>query len=150
MDNSMMLADYLDERKIMLNVEERSFRATLLKMLEKSTEKDVDAIVDKILEREKIMPTALGRGIFLPRVLLQNKSRSEIIIAVNAKGQCYDDYGSITANIVMLFLFSRNSDYATVLAQSLRLLNDDSLCSELLKSKKPKDIMKAIQDWEQE
>ncbi len=145
-----MLADYLNEEKIILNFEEHSYRGTLERMLQKSGEKDPAAIIDKILEREKIMPTALGKGIFLPRVVLKEKSASEVIIAVNAKGLCFDDYGAVTANIIVLFLFSDKTDYAAVLAQSLRLLTDDSLRSDLLQSKKPKDVIKAISDWEQE
>jgi len=145
-----MLADYLNEEKIILNLEEHSYRGTLEKMLQKSGEKGPAAIVDKILEREKIMPTALGKGIFLPRVVLKEKSASEVIIAVNAKGLRFDDYGAVTANIIVLFVFSDKTDYAAVLAQSLRLLTDDTLRSDLLKSKKPKDIIKAISDWEQE
>lgn len=145
-----MLADHLDEAKITLNLEEQSFRGALIKMLERSVERDPVTIVDKILEREKIMPTALGKGIFLPRVVLKDKTASEIIVAINAKGLSFDDYGATTANIIVLFLFSGKTDYAAVLAQSLRLLTDDTLRSDLLKSKKPKDIIKAIREWEQE
>lgn len=145
-----MLADYIDERKVLLNVDERSYQGTLLKMLEKSVEKDGAVIAQKILEREKIMPTALGKGIFLPRVVLMEKPKSEVIIAVNSKGLAFDDYGTATASIIMLFLFSENDNYAAVLAQSLRLLTDDSLRSDLIRSKKPKDVIKAIREWEKE
>ncbi|MGB7055874.1 MAG: PTS sugar transporter subunit IIA [bacterium] len=145
-----MLADYIDERKVLLNVDERSYQGTLLKMLEKSAEKDGAVIVQKILEREKVMPTALGKGIFLPRVVLMEKPKSEVIIAVNSKGLAFDDYGTATASIIMLFLFSENDNYAAVLAQSLRLLTDDSLRSDLIRSKKPKDVIKAIREWEKE
>ena len=145
-----MLAEYVDEKKILLGLEEHTFRGTLMKMLEKSVEDDADVIVEKILQREKVMPTALGKGVFLPRVVLHEKSSSEVIIAVSPKGMRYDDDGAVTANIVMLFIFSGKSDYAAILAQSLRLLTDDTLRSDLLKSKKPKAIIKAISDWEKE
>jgi len=146
----MMLSAYLDERKVLLDVEERSYRELLKKMLDRSTEKEAEPIIEMILEREKIMPTILGRGIFLPRVVLREKKKSEVIIAISPTGLKFDDYGAVPASIVMLFLFAEHDDHPAILAQTLRLLTDDSLRSDLFLSKKPKDIIKAIRKWEEE
>ncbi|MCK4940861.1 PTS sugar transporter subunit IIA [candidate division WOR-3 bacterium] len=145
-----MLADYLGEGNILLNFDERSYRQALLKMLSKSVERNNLQIVDKILERENIMSTAMGKGVFLPRVIVTDKSKSEVIIAVNPNGLSFEDYGTSTANIIMLFLFSKNNDYAAILAQSLRMLNDDSLRADLLESRNAGDVIKAIREWEEE
>lgn len=145
-----MLADFIAENKVLLNVDEKSYRGILLRMLEKSTVDDGASVVEKVLEREKVMPTALGKGLFLPRVMLKDQSRTEVIIAVNSRGLTFEDYGAQTASIIMLFLLSEQDDYAAILAQSLRLLTDDCLRADLLKSKKPKDIIKAIREWEEE
>jgi mannitol/fructose-specific phosphotransferase system IIA component (Ntr-type) len=145
-----MLRDYVEERKVLLNVDAKTYEGTLMKMLDKSVEKEAESIVQKILQREKIMPTALGKGIFLPRVVLKAKPKSEVIIAVNSHGLSFEDYGMVTASIIMLFLFSENDNYAALLAQSLRLLTDDSLRSDLIKCRKPKDVIKAIREWEEE
>ena len=145
-----MLSAYLDERKVLLNVEERTFRGLLEKMLQRSIEKDVESIITRILEREKIMPTILGKGIFLPRVILKGKDRSEVIIVVSPAGIAFEDYGATPASIVMLFLFAAQDDHPAILAQSLRLLTDDSLRADLLLGKKPKDVIKAIRKWEEE
>ena len=145
-----MLADYIAEQKVLLNMDETSYKGVLLSMLDVSTEDDCAGIVEKILDREKIMPTALGKGLFLPRVILKEKPKSEVIIAVNSKGLTFEDYGAQTASIIMLFLFSEHDDHAALLAQSLRLLTDDCLRTDLLKSKKPKDVIKAIREWEEE
>ena len=122
----MMLADYIAKDSILLNLEEQSYRQALLAMLAKSTASNDLELVDKILEREDIMPTAVGSGIFLPRVIVPSKAKTEIIIATNAGGLSFEDYGTRTANIIMLFLFSGENDYASILAQSLRMLNDES------------------------
>lgn len=145
-----MLADYIAEDKVLLHVDERSYKGILLRMLDESGRKDGVSIVEKILEREKIMPTALGKGLFLPRVILEEMPRSEVVIAVNAKGLTFEDYGNQTASIIMLFLLSEKDDYAALLAQCLRLLTDDCLRMDLLKSKKPRDVIKAIREWEEE
>ena len=146
----MMLSDYLDKERILLNVSATGFRDMLLRMLETSTEQDKLLVVDKILEREKIMPTALGKGIFLPRVIIKEKSRSEVIIATNPSGLSFEDYASVPAYIIMLFLFSEDEDHAGILAQSLRLLNDDTLRSDILESIAPTDVIKAIAEWEED
>lgn len=145
-----MLADYLEEGNILLNFEERSYRQALLKMLSKSVERNNLQIVDEILERENIMSTAMGKGVFLPRVIVTDKSKSEVIIAVNPNGLSFEDHGTSTANIIMLFLFSKNNDYAAILAQSLRMLNDDSLRADFLESRNAGDVIKAIREWEEE
>jgi len=146
----MMLSTYLDDRKVLLAVEERSYRELLRRMLEKSTEEDAEAIIEQILGRENIMPTILGKGIFLPRVVLREKNKSEVIIAISPTGLKFDDYGSVPASIIMLFLFAGRDDHPTILAQALRLLTDDNLRSELFLSEKPKDVIKAIRKWEEE
>jgi len=52
--------------------------------------------------------------------------------------------------IIFLYLFSKKDDYPSILAQSLRLLNEDSLRAELLNSKTREEIIAAIKAWEEE
>lgn len=145
-----MLSGYLKSSRILPDVEGNSYRELLSTILAKSSVTDVPGAVDKIFEREKIMPTAMGKGIFLPRITIDNLRRTEIFIALNHNGLVFDDYGSAVANVIMLFLFSENDDQAALLAQSLRLLNDDSLRSDLLHCRKADDVIKTINDWEKE
>jgi len=119
-------------------------------MLAKSDVTDIVGTVDRIIEREKVMPTALGKGIFLPRVVLDNIKRTEIFITVNHDGIVFDDYGTAVANVIMLLLLSKKDDYVALLAQCLRLLNDDCLRSDLLHCRKADDVIKVISDWEKE
>lgn len=145
-----MLAEYLAPQKIILDLKENNYRETLKKMVGLSNEMDVDQVLDGIYGREKIMPTALGKGIFLPRVVIDEKSRSEVIVAINHSGVVFEDYGTSVASIIMLFLFSKHDDRAAILAQGLRLLNDDSLRATLLDCRKPEDVIRAITDWEKQ
>ncbi|KPK63935.1 hypothetical protein AMJ83_04470 [candidate division WOR_3 bacterium SM23_42] len=145
-----MLADYLDKDRILLNVTAEKYRDMLVRMLETSAEQDKLCVVDNILQREKIMPTAIGKGIFLPRAVLRDKSKSEVIIATNPSGLSFEDYGPMQAYIIVLFLFSEKDDSAAILAQTLRLLSDDTLRSDILESIAPIDVIKAISEWEEE
>ncbi|MDH4211772.1 MAG: PTS sugar transporter subunit IIA [candidate division WOR-3 bacterium] len=145
-----MLSEYLEPGKILLNAEGNSYRELLSMMLDRSSVTDIPGTVDKILEREKIMPTALGKGIFLPRIVVDDIKRTEVLVTLNHGGLVFDDYGTGVANVIMLFLFSKNDDYIALLAQSLRLLNDDSLRSDLLHCRKADDVIKTVNDWEKE
>ena len=145
-----MLSRYLKPGNILLNATGNNYRELLSMMLAKSSITDVSGTVDKIFEREKVMPTALGKGIFLPRVVLDSIERTEIFITVNHDGLVFDDYGTTVANVVMLLLLSKEDDYTALLAQCLRLLNDDCLRSDLLHCRKVEDVIKTISDWEEE
>lgn len=145
-----MLADYLEEENILLSFEEKSYRQALLKMLARTAERNNLQLVDKILERENLMSTAMGGGIFLPRVVVPDKPKSDVIVAISPSGLSFEDHGTSSANIIILFLFSKNDDYAAILAQSLRMLNDESLRADLLESRTAGDIIKAIREWEEE
>ncbi|UCF70452.1 MAG: PTS sugar transporter subunit IIA [candidate division WOR-3 bacterium] len=145
-----MVAEFLDTKKILIDLEESTYRAVLHKMVGLSAEKNVEQVLERILSRENVMPTAVGKGIFLPRAIIAEKSRSEIILAFSRAGLVFEDYGTSVANIIMLFVFSRNDDYVAILAQSIRLLNDDSLRTALYDCKKPEDVITAIADWEKQ
>jgi mannitol/fructose-specific phosphotransferase system IIA component (Ntr-type) len=143
-----MLAEYLEPKKILIDFNEHSYRVALQKMIGLSAEKNVDDILDSILNRDKVMPTAMGKGIFLPRAIIDDKPKSEVIMAINHGGITLEDYGTSVANIIMVFLFSKNDDHAAILAQSLRLLTDDSLRAALFDCRNPDEVIKAITDWE--
>ncbi len=145
-----MVAEFLDTEKILIDFRENTYRAALHRMVGLSAEKNVEEVLERILSREKVMPTAVGKGIFLPRAIIAEKSRSEIIMAFSHAGLVFEDYGTSVANVIMLFVFSRNDDCAAILAQSLRLLNDDSLRTALYGCKKPADVITAIADWEKQ
>ena len=145
-----MLAEFLEPEKILLNFEEHNYHEALRKMLSRSAEKNVDQVLDRILSRDKVMPTALGKGIFLPRAIIDEKPRSEVIMAINHGGLVFEDYGALVANIITLFLFSKSDDHAAILAQSLRLLNDDGLRKTLFDCRKPDAVIKAITEWEKQ
>jgi mannitol/fructose-specific phosphotransferase system IIA component (Ntr-type) len=145
-----MLFEYLEPERILLNAEGNNYRELLSRMLDRSSVTDIPGTADKIIEREKIMPTALGKGIFLPRVVVDDIERTEVFVALNHGGLVFDDYGTAVANVIVLFLFSKKDDYIALLAQSLRLLNDDSLRSDLLHCRKADDVIKTVGDWEKE
>ncbi|MCK4673775.1 PTS sugar transporter subunit IIA [candidate division WOR-3 bacterium] len=145
-----MLAEYFEKNRILLNFKAKDFKKALEKMLIVSSEKKHSQIIDTIIKRESLMPTVLGKGVALPRVIIANKEKTEIIIAISQKGINFKGFDLLPVKIIFLYLFSKKDDYPSILAQSLRLLNEDSLRAELLNSKTREEIIAAIKAWEEE
>lgn len=143
-----MLAQYLDPRKIFLNFEEHDYEQALRTLVMVSNEKNIDVVLKNLQEREKVMTTAMGRGILMPRATIEGKERSEVIMAVNHSGFVLQDHSALAVNIIMLFLFSDKDDRPTMLAQALRLINDENLRKTIFRCKRPEDVITAIAEWE--
>ena len=143
-----MLHEYLNKHKILMNFTADTIENGLAKMLEVSDEKDPASLVKQILNREELMPTSLGKGIALPRCHVKHKERTEIILALSPDGLPFRSFDQQQTRIIALFLFSENDDAASLLAQSLRLFNDDSLRSDLVKCTTEDEVIQNIKRWE--
>ncbi len=145
-----MLADYLAREKIFLNFEAKDYKQAVEKMLAASSEKGLPQIVDMFMKREALMSTALGKGIALPRIVLDDKKKTELIIALSTKGINANGFDRSPVKIIFLLLFSKTDDHPSILGQCLRLLNDGALRTELLSCKTPDEVIIAIKEWEEE
>lgn len=145
-----MLVKYFEKNRILLNFEAADFNQALKKMLLVSSEKKHSEIIKMIMERESLMSTVLGKGVALPRAVIENKEKTEIIIAISQKGINLKSFDLFPVKIIILYLFSKKDDYSSILAQTLQFLNDDSLRAELLNSKTGDEIIAAIKNWEEE
>ena len=148
-----MVLEYLDIKKIIIDSEAQDYRELLKQMLLCSALKEEETIlnssIDQITKRDALMPTALGKGIAIPRLINENIKQNEIIIAINAKGLPLQGIDDKQVKIAFLLLHSRNDNYAGLIASVLRLLNDDNLRDDLIQAKNAADVLKIIQRWEQ-
>jgi len=145
-----MLSEYLEKDRIIHNLKAADFKQALKKMIAVSSERKSARIIDEIMERESLMSTVLGKGVALPRITPVHKEKTEIIIGVSRSGVNMKSFDLRPVKIIFLYLFSKKDDFASILAQSLRLLNEDSLRAEILNSKTAEDIIAAIKKWEEE
>ena len=144
-----MITAYLEKNKTLLNFEANNYQHALEKMLAVSERKNHDKIIQTILKREALMPTAIGKSVALPRTILNDQMKTELIIAISPKGINLNSLDHLPVKIIFLYLFSTNDNYPSILAQSLRLLNDGNLRPELLKAKTEDELIKSIETWEQ-
>jgi PTS system nitrogen regulatory IIA component len=145
-----MLSKYVKKDRIILNITALGYEQMLKVMLTRSNRKNYTHIIDAILKRESLMPTALGKGIALPRLVLDDGLETELIIAISSQGIDLNSLDRLPVKIILLYLFSKNDDYPAILAQSLRGLNDDSLKTGILKATKEDEIVRLIKFWEEE
>jgi len=144
-----VLNRFLKKDKILFNFEARNFSDALRKMLKKSEETGVHEIINQISKREKLMSFITRKNFALPRIVLGHKKNTEVIIAINKKGIKLGQ-GTEPVKIIVLFLFSPKTDSAALIAQALRIFNDDNLREELIESEKPDEAINLIKEWESE
>jgi mannitol/fructose-specific phosphotransferase system IIA component (Ntr-type) len=145
----MMLAEYLAKNKILFNIEAADYQQVLRKLLGVSNA-DIDQAMRKITEREAIMSTVLGKGIALPRATLDDLPETEIIIGIIPKGLKLGSFDLIPTRIIILHLFTREDDRASILAQTLRLMNDDNLKNEIIHCRDADNVINTVREWEEE
>jgi mannitol/fructose-specific phosphotransferase system IIA component (Ntr-type) len=144
-----MLSPFIEEQKIIFDLHAHSISDALTAMVGKSSEVDKATILAKVLDRENVMSTALGKGIALPRVHLLDKTRSEVIIGISPHGINARGFDLVPIKIIILFLFSPNDDHASILAESLQILNDDTVRTELLQARSAGELIERIRVWEE-
>lgn len=145
-----MLSEYLAKERILLNLRTADLEEALTQMLRVSTEKKHSQIIDSIMKRESLMSTVLGKGVALPRIIIEDKAKTEIVIALSPQGISLKSFDLLPVKIIFLYLFSVKDEYPAILAQSLRLLSEESLRVALLNSHTADDIMTIIKKWEEE
>jgi len=145
-----MLSEYLAKERILLNLRTADLEEALTQMLRVSTEKKHSQIIDSIMKRESLMSTVLGKGVALPRTIIEDKAKTEIVIALSPQGISLKSFDLLPVKIIFLYLFSVKDEYPAILAQSLRLLSEESLRVALLNSHTADDIMTIIKKWEEE
>ncbi len=106
---------------------------------------DVQEFLQGLLERESIMPTAVGRGVAIPH--LRNPQRNPHCGPLLAAGVCPEgtDFGAPDRSPTHLFfLLCTDSEvvHLKVLSRLNRLLRMDSLVSEFLQARDGRDVVR--------
>ena len=144
-----MLAEYLDEKRIIFDLTAKSYQQAIEGLL-KVSEVDTKQIIEQIMARESIMSTALGKGVALPRAILDDQEKTQVIMGIVPKGLKLRSFDFAPVKIIILHLFAKNDDHATILAQTLRLMNDDNLKNEIINCRNAENVISLIKEWEEE
>jgi mannitol/fructose-specific phosphotransferase system IIA component (Ntr-type) len=144
-----MIAEYISEDKVILNLEAGGYSEALNRMAARSAMSDPEGLVGRILQREKLMTTGLGKGIALPRVNADHAKRPVIIVGISPRGVAIKSIDHRPVSIIFLHIFPAQDNGSKILAQSLRLLGDENFRNELIKAATPEALVRTVAKWEQ-
>ena len=109
------------------------------------------AILDVLLERERLGSTGVGEGVAIPHGKLLQLDRLYLLFARLSRPIPFDSYDNHPVDLMFLLLTPENAggDHLTALAKVSRLLKDQKLCSLLRGSENAETIYSAILESEQ-
>ncbi len=131
------------------DTKEEVIRSTM-EVLAQRLDLDAGVLTDLLLDRERLMPTALNNGIGVPHTrdfLL--KEHFDVIIVVFPRKEI--DYGALDGKPVhsLFFLFACEDKRHLHLLAKLAHLSSNDKALEMLKSRPPeKELLRYIRDWE--
>ena len=103
------------------------------------------AVLDALIERERLGTTGVGRGVALPHSPIQNLKK---LFCAFVKTTPMDFEATDDRPVEFLFLLlvppNAGADHLKALAKLSRLLRNDSALSEMKKAELPKELYKII------
>jgi len=112
---------------------------------------DQEVLTDLLLDREKLMPTAIGNGIAIPHARdYLNKDSHDIVITVFPKNPI--EYGALDKKKVhaLFFLFaSDDKRHLNLLSKIAHLAADNEAQSFLQTKPNSQELLEYIKTWEQ-
>ncbi len=123
----------------------------MFRAIERSPEiRNSKAFEKSLIERENILTTGIGNEIAIPHV--QTDVVDDLVMAI---GRCEDgiDFGSLDGRPVKIVVMIASSDkhprneFLKVLAKVVMLFKDEGFRKQVLKARRPEDIMKLLEPY---
>ena len=109
---------------------------------------DYEAIVKRLIKREELGTTAIGRGIAMPETKHPSEKRTVTTLAVSAEGIDFDSIDGEKTHLFFMTITSPDSpgDHLRVLEYVVRRLKDDTLCCLLKQAKTREEILALFEE----
>jgi len=109
-------------------------------------EMDQDAVVDVLLERERLGTTGIGEGIAIPHGKMKDIKELVISFGRSEKGVDFQSMDNRPAHLFFLLLAPENSAGAHLkaLAKISRMLKDKTFCQELMAAETVEEMYQII------
>lgn len=109
------------------------------------------AVLDALLERERLGSTGVGGGVAVPHAKMINLDKLYLLFARLSTPVAFDSPDGRPVDLMFLLLTPENAggDHLTALAKVSRLLRDEKVCSLLRGSDSAEAIYSAILESEQ-
>jgi len=111
-----------------------------------------EAILKQVSEREEILSTTVGKGVFIPRAKSSHLSGLCLSFGVTSLPL---DFGALDGNPVRFCIFlgipeTKIEEGIECLVRLFRLFNQDSFRGALLKAKTKKDVIRIFEEEERD
>lgn len=150
----MNLTELLDEQVILVNMEATHKRGVIEEMATALTTSgkitDQDAVLQAVLEREKIMSTGIGKGVAIPHGKCNAVNQLAGVLGIKKEGI---DFQALDEQPVYLFFLlvsptDVSGPHIRALAHISRLLRHDNLRKKLIDAQNPQDVLNLISEEE--
>jgi len=146
----MNITELLEEKFVIDQLKSKSKREVLVELsgvFERGNlNVDSDAMVEVLLEREKLGSTGIGDGIAIPHGKLAGLDRLIVSFGRSHNGVEFDSLDGKPVNIFFLLMAPENSagQHLKALARISRILKDADFRSDLMKAQSAGDIYNLI------
>jgi len=111
-----------------------------------------DSVLSAVLERERRMPTGIGRGVAIPHGKSPHVSGLEVTFGISPQPV---EYGSVDREPVRVFFLlasppDQTGPHIRALAQISRMLSSDAFQDELLAARTPDDVRALLRREEED
>ena len=145
----MQISDLLTPETILPDLKATSKKQALQEMASYAASQlniEDRAILDVLLERERLGSTGVGEGVAIPHGKLIRLNKLYLLFARLAKPIPFDSADGRPVDLMFLLLTPENAggDHLTALAKVSRLLHNEKMCSLLRGSESAEAIYSAI------
>ena len=107
-------------------------------------------IIQRILDREQLGTTGIGRGVAVPHAKHAGVARTVGTVGVSTDGVAFDSLDGAPVNVVFLLVSpsEQSERHLRVLEKISRHLRDETFCRFLTQSKSVEDIRQVLVDAE--
>ncbi|MBI4977916.1 MAG: PTS sugar transporter subunit IIA [Spirochaetes bacterium] len=147
----MKLIDCMDERAIILNIQDTDKEAVLSKIVDVLAQNalvsDKAEVERAILTRERLMSTGVGSGIAIPHAKTEKVDKITIAFATSRLGIRYKAVDKKNVHVIFMLIApkdaaSENLKILTIIAKILR--GNTALSEKLLKAESPREVIDLI------
>ena len=112
---------------------------------------DPEDLVAKVIEREKITSTGIGRGIAIPHALVPTVKETALAFGIHS-GARFDavDNKPVTLFFLLVGAAGSQGEHLRILSRLARYLNDDDFCRTLRQVSSPEEVIRAFEKKEQD
>ena len=152
----MKLSKIIDQELLLTELKSDNTNDVLIEMTELLKDKnkisDSKEILKKLLEREKLASTSIGKKAAIPHAKIRNLKNPVIMIAISRKGFLYNSSDNEHVNLIILILSPSVSPalHLQILAAAASLIKKPgNLIQELVSAKNSTELKEIIMKYEE-